>query len=372
MRGTWVSKGGKNQNLQVIRGIAILLVLVVHVRALLLPGDALYWDKLLTWVHPPVGVDLFFVLSGYLMGRIFLARADAQWPLLETSIFYRRRFSRLIPAAFFWAVVTFVLGLTLAGRAGFLDQRDAFWKFFTSLTFLRNFEQASAPDILGYYWSLSVEAQFYILLPLAWFGLRRWFWPFVIGLLALSVVWRFGGDVAWLFRYDGLLVGLLVWKITSVTDWRRFTAPVLPQRRWMAVAVLWFAAIAMAALPQALPDFSGLAYLALSLIGGYLVLMGLALPDGSLGVTRWDRGAVAWMGEISYSVYLVHIPFFMVANLALSRYRIDPGIAGYLGVILVMLAISYLSYRFIEPLMADSTRKAIQQATQLEGRSSAP
>ena len=183
-----MSKGGKNQNLQVIRGIAILLVLVVHVRALLLPGDALYWDKLLTWVHPPVGVDLFFVLSGYLMGRIFLARADAQWPLLETSIFYRRRFSRLIPAAFFWAVVTFVLGLTLAGRAGFLDQRDAFWKFFTSLTFLRNFEQASAPDILGYYWSLSVEAQFYILLPLAWFGLRRWFWPFVIGLLALSVV----------------------------------------------------------------------------------------------------------------------------------------------------------------------------------------
>ena len=71
-------------------------------------------------------------------------------------------------------------------------------------------------------------------------------------------------------------------------------------------------------------------------------------------------------------MYLVHIPFFMVANLALSRYRIDPGIAGYLGVVLVMLAISYLSYRFIEPLMEDSTRKSIQQATQLEGRSSAP
>src|SRR6188768_2722165 len=154
-------------DIQALRGIAVLLVIVQHARDGLI--DAGY-----------LGVDIFFVVSGFLItGLLSRAIADGSFRFGE---FYFRRAKRLLPAAY----VSFAL--TAVGAAFLLDLRE--WQDFSrqlagAVTFTANFvlwrqtgyfEGAAALKPLLHVWSLSVEEQFYLLAPAAMVLLPRRFW----------------------------------------------------------------------------------------------------------------------------------------------------------------------------------------------------
>ncbi|WP_007509385.1 MULTISPECIES: acyltransferase family protein [Pseudofrankia] len=320
-------RGGYNPALDGIRALAVLCVLVFHMDSL--PGGYL-------------GVDVFFVLSGFLITGQLLAERDRTGGV-SLRRFYVRRAYRLMPAFWLLALVGFMavvlLGVGTAGeRSEFLDSLAS------SMLYVNNYfqvvRQSTGAGWLGHTWSLSLEEQFYLLWPLALIALcrrprlvRRL--PMVLlGGVAAVVLWRdvlialgasgtrtyFALDT----RADALLVGcaLAAWLRAArrgadgvgegALVWRRRldrVAVALPVAGPVALALL---AVATVTAPTGWgPRPTSLSY------GGYTVVallagvVVLALEQGA--TTGWlFRGLaappLAWLGRISYGFYLWHFP----------------------------------------------------------------
>jgi len=152
-----------------LRGIAIALVLLHHyiyqmhpsmpdaLSAILIPVAELGWS----------GVDLFFILSGFLIGGILV---DAKESVNYYRTFYIRRVFRILPIYFFLILLGFLLvelGAHTGGAMSGISLHPAPWRYY--LTFTQNFYFARHSDVLSYLqvtWSLAVEEQFYLTLPL--------------------------------------------------------------------------------------------------------------------------------------------------------------------------------------------------------------
>ena len=308
-----------------LRGLAILLVLIWHYghdanSALghlwfyyLKNSTSLFWS----------GVDLFFVLSGFLIGGILL---DARNSPNYFKAFYTRRFFRIIPI-YVILVGTFYLCMVV-GVPGRIAGSD--WLFgptvpwYAYATFTQNIRYAigepALPTWLGITWSLAVEEQFYLILPaVVWFVPRRRL-PYVLGtaILAAPLLRIFlnlnysHGNLASFYlmpcRADALLLGVAAaLLVRNQSIWESLKS----QRRRLAMACI----VLLAGLPYFIlfketdPILSfwistvGLSFLAVFYLS--LLLLALAYSDGWFGRilrTPWLKA----LGTISYGVYLYH------------------------------------------------------------------
>ena len=182
--------------LDALRGLACLLILVYHFKPHLFPGG---------WA----AVDLFFVLSGYLITSIILTHSHQPRFLRD---FYIRRGLRIWP-------IYYLTVLILAGAATVLPRTFDFIALPSLLTYTQNVSRYwsdSAPEFAPYLthlWSLAVEEQFYLIWPLALCAVgRRGVVPLSLALLVTSVVARSCGLHWWLLlaRGDGLALGALI------------------------------------------------------------------------------------------------------------------------------------------------------------------
>jgi len=310
-----------------LRGLAILMVLIWHFgygansaaghRWVFYLGDAgsLLWS----------GVDLFFVLSGFLIGGILL---DARNSPNYFNAFYARRVFRIIPI---YAVVVGVFYICLvAGIPGRMAGSN--WLFgptvpwYAYATFTQNIGYGTGePNLAAWLratWSLAIEEQFYLILPaVVWFVSRRRL-PYLLGsailaapLLRLFLNLHYSNGRLASFnlmpcRADALLLGVAAaLLVRQQSIWESLKS----QRRRIVSA--WI--VLLAGLPFLVlfkvsdPEQSfwmstvGLSWLALFYFG--LLLMALVYSDGWLGRilrTSWLKA----LGTISYGVYLLHIP----------------------------------------------------------------
>jgi len=341
---------GVRTDVQGLRALAVSAVLVYH----LLPD---------TVTGGYVGVDVFFVISGFLITSHLLRRpVQGVRDLLD---FWARRVRRLIPAA------TVVLLATLAATLLWLPTtvharvaRDVAasalyvenWSLARSATDYLAAEELASP--VQHYWSLSVEEQFYVLWPVlvglaAWLavGLRRrgtWVPTAVVGaVVAASLAWSVhltvtNPSAAYFVtttRLWELTLGGLVAAVVTVRPWR----PAAPVRA--AVAWAGLAAIVVAVLTfDGTTAFPGVAA-ALPTVGTALVI--LAAADGARG---GPGGALAlrpvqWLGDVSYSVYLWHWPLIVVVPYALGR---SMGGAELVGVVAASLVLAAATKRWVE------------------------
>jgi peptidoglycan/LPS O-acetylase OafA/YrhL len=315
---------GRVPELDGIRGIAIALVLVYHyfLRIPATPGTLpayLLATGRLTWS----GVDLFFVLSGFLIGGILL---DARESASYFKVFYTRRFLRIVPIYF--AVLAGAFGVSwlvrwgAAGKLAFMGVDQLPWV--TYLVFLQNFWMVATSTYggwgLGQTWSLAVEEQFYLTLP----SVVRFFSPrALVGILIGGVVaapalrtlfhvlWPTHVDAGVLLmpcRADALLLGVLGAIALRNPRWR---AKVEKNRRSMlgALVVLagGFGVLTVAApVPGSFGMLSfGLTWLAVF----YLCILLYALLNRESWMSRLLRWRwLAWLGSIAYGVYLLHEP----------------------------------------------------------------
>lgn len=346
-------------NIQILRAYAILLVLIAHF-SIILPPDLCehYINHVLSYINPGTGVDLFFVISGYLMGVTFLKKTETNSTSVmeSTFAFYRKRFLRLMPGAYFWALFTLAMGLIFRDPL-WLDKHSLINNFFCSLAFVRNFSEYLKPSHLGYYWSLSIEMQFYLLLPIAWFGLKRKaFWLMVIGLYFIGFFWRPGGENCWVFfRYDGLLVGLLVWLVTQQDNWVKSIQTVIPQTPKMVFFATFICVSVIAILPVPFRMLSGFCSAIVSLNCGYLLLMAIYYKENSI-YSKKLTAILCFIGEISYSLYLVHIPVWLVIKEIASSLSLNNiSMSGYAGIALSSsILVGWLSFKYIEGIYTTS------------------
>ena len=308
-----------NPEIEYLRAEAILLVLLTHVSLLCIPYPAGALDGIKRWIDPGTGVDLFFVISGYLIGRSFVGPYEAHEQgserIVRIAAFWVRRIYRLIPAAYVWAGLTFLGSLVFEDPGLWLPPHAMFFKLFASLMSVRNFEESFAPSYFGYYWSLSLENQFYFLLPIGLLLVpRAWRVGSLIALCVLNILWRPGGDAWWLFRYDGLIYGLLLFELERA-GYAKLLGDCLPATRGGRTTLMLAGTAVMVVAPVAMIHFRPLGETLVNW-AGFVLVLAASVGQGQIIVPWSLRPAVLWIGSRSYSLYLCHIPvWFTVLEL---------------------------------------------------------
>ncbi len=339
----------KRAEIDGLRAVAVMLVILFHAGFEAFSGGF-------------VGIDIFLVISGYLITTIIIT--DLRAENFSLGNFYERRARRILPALFFVILVS----LPFAWFYLLPKDIEAFGKSLVAVsTFTSNFlfwseagyfDTAAEFKPLLHTWSLAVEEQYYILFP-----------------LFLMLFWRFGT------RFLLIACALLGIASLVVAHIGAYTLPaanyyLLPTRGWELLLGV-FAAFYLAGRESS--GFSRLANQALSLAGAALILVAtfafdsetpfpslyaLAPTVGALLIILAAReGTIVWLvlsnrvlvgiGLISYSAYLWHFPLFVFA-----RHRIlgepEPWLMAVLCVVTIPLA--YLSWRFIEKPFRDKSQ----------------
>ncbi|MEV8337702.1 acyltransferase family protein [Leucobacter sp. NPDC077196] len=375
---------GFRPDIQGLRAVAVGVVLLYHADAPFLSGGF-------------VGVDVFFVISGYLITGLLLREALSTGRI-DLAEFYARRARRILPAATIVVIATLVLTvMLLPGIRWQQVGTDAIgaalyvvnWMYAGGTDYL-NATVAASP--LQHFWTLSVEEQFYIV------------WPLVLLLLLLVIrggAARAGGaeaggdrgpDRARVQRYAGIgvlaiLIPSLVWSIvftasnpapayfvTTTRLWElaigaaiavfaRYAARI-PSRIALALGWVGLAGILIASFAYSAeaPAFPGSAALLPTLSATAIIVGGMnGRAENGVGRVLGTR-PMRWIGDISYSLYLWHWPLIVVGTYLLGgelRFR--------WGLLIIALAIglSWLSFRFVEgpfrdwPWLKHSVRRSL-------------
>ena len=313
------------------------------------------------------GVQLFFVISGFLITGILLDKADQPRVLKN---FYMRRVLRIFPVYFAFLAFFYLLLPALESFPRWLEpsQQHQFWFW----TYLVNWVQPYVDGLrFGHLWSLAIEEQFYLLWP--WLVLfvapRR-----MVGLCLLLIVsaplfrlalWWFdpqweGSAYTFTFaRWDALAIGaLLAYWLRSETHFERLRPWVKPLFFGLLMLILgqllWFHEF------RAVTGTLGLLnQTTVALFSGALLLLSLSvpLPEGPGWKNRVGRWLMA-VGKYSYALYLVHMPIKMwwtQSGFALVPADFSTGLAeplallgNFVAVFGLSLGLSWLSWRLLE------------------------
>ena len=364
-------------NLTGVRGLAAVWVLAFHAwqfsngpsLVVPLPGFGLDFTPLFKCGY--FGVDLFFVLSGFLLSMPFhrAALAGKSWPSLKQ--FWIHRCRRVLPAYWLQLLILTALFLCLGRSAQTTPQI-----LLAHALLIQNVVPWPVPLLNPVYWSMPVEWDFYVVLPLLALIVARCRWPLAM-LLALTFVFAFRvlcywsltdttiatfigyGDVQQLpARLDQFFAGICA-------AWIAASRPLSPRSAgaWLSGGIALIVTMAYIAAPR--DDFLvriDVPYLyfhhsVTAIAFGMLVL-------GAAGTTRAGAALFAnrpmtFLGLISYSLYLWHYPTLQLAqSIGLTSGVRAPAWALVLGVALpAILLISWLSYRFVEwPFLRVNTR----------------
>jgi peptidoglycan/LPS O-acetylase OafA/YrhL len=341
-----------------LRAIAILSVMAYH----------LEYNNFLRGGY--VGVDVFFVLSGFLITWLLTTEID-RFGAISLSKFYARRALRLFPALALVLVASVVLVLLDGAFAG--TRRQTLEAVPFVVLYIGNWRAAFTSlfglGILGVTWSLAIEEQFYLFWPLALSAsLRRTtrqriamalVFIAVLEMIARAIIDRTSGHWVWAYmstftHSDGLLVGsalALLWTVrTELKPWP-FVEKNASTLGVLGAAVL--AAVIVLANPE--PREMPL-WISLAVCGTAALLLSVIIrPESVLSkVLQWRP--LQWIGKRSYGCYLYHAPIFVIVptlslpadHLRIYRFIIDFG---------ATFVVAALSYRLVEqPFLNRKTR----------------
>jgi peptidoglycan/LPS O-acetylase OafA/YrhL len=328
-----------------LRAIAVLAVVAFHFEAPAVFGGF-------------VGVDIFFVISGYLITGII--QSEVEGGRFSFARFYERRVRRLLPALYAMVALTAIPSfhyLLTSERSEFFRSIAAVVTFTSNFFFWFQtgyFDHSAVEKPLLHTWSLAVEEQFYLALPLLLWALLRLVrgsriaLPIVLGTLGLAsfalCIWLMNTDRsanaffmspprAWEF-----LIGALV------------ATPGFPVlRQAMALNIARGIALVLIAIPifslRQGPGFPGFNALAPCIGAAMFIWSGIGVPTRKRGPTS-PLHVAKFFGQISYSLYLWHWPLFTFARFSKSSLVLDAVDKSALFGLTV--AISWLSWRFIE------------------------
>ncbi|PSJ79453.1 acyltransferase family protein [Neisseria iguanae] len=325
-----------------------------------------------------VGVDVFFVISGYLITTIILSDLDAgKFSIVE---FYERRFRRILPALLFVLICIYPLAylwLMPSEMKAFSQSLAAISLFSGNVLFWLTsgyFDTATELKPLLHTWSLGVEEQYYVLFPLLLLGLykagcKQWIVLLMVllgGISFLASEWalsRYQIAVFYLlpFRAWELMAGSL-----AAVYLRRYS---LQQKKFAVNQWGSLLGLLLVILPVFLYDkympFPGASVLPV-ILGSVLVIV-LATPDTWAGKILSTKVMVQ-IGLISYSTYLWHNPLFALARVR-SEFEVHP-YPLMVALATLSLVLAYFTWRYVEAPFRNKTLFSRKRIFQISGMGS--
>lgn len=346
-------------DVQGLRFIAVTLVVLYHGNLPFLSGGF-------------IGVDIFFVISGFLITtHILQALIHADFSF---SKFYANRVRRILPASLAVIILSLAIAwIVLPPLQLARVSRDAVWTalYMPNILFARegtNYLAAPEPSLFQHYWSLGIEEQFYLLWPLIIWGLYRltrrnlnvvfWATSGIVGLSFLGSVLLTPGNQSWAFfllptrAWELGIGGLVAFALLKgLPNFNELTKNIIAS---ISLCVLIFSALSFdhrTIFPSYSAALPVIATAAIIYAGPY---------HGVIAMLLQNRLAL-WIGKISYSVYLVHWPL-LVLPVAAASWSITLELWQSLLLSVLALPLGWLSYRFIETPFRKSrmqTRRAV-------------
>ena len=295
--------------IQGLRALAALLVTIFHAK--LLPGGF-------------IGVDIFYVISGYLITGLILREIESTGRL-DLPTFYQRRIKRLLPTSVFVLFVTAIVGFFVLP----VITRDALGRdLFAAATYISNYLFAwwendyqnldATPSPFIHYWSLAVEEQFYVIWPIFLLFLSRYGKRAIFSGIAITTF---------------LSLLLSIYQTQTSPIWAFYSLPTrawelgfgalllfVPETFWKKRFIPWFGVIGILVASFRFDETT-----AFPGINALLPVVSTAVLIGS--ISKWPRAfndlsnnrISQWLGAISYPLYLWHWPALVLPSSALGR-----------------------------------------------------
>lgn len=318
------------QDIQVLRGFAVAVVLLFHLGYGVPAGGYL-------------GVDVFFVISGYLITQIIARDRDAG--RFSLGQFYFRRAKRLLPAALVMLLLTSIASFWLLTS---LEMQSFTKQLFGAATFSANwvliketgyFDADAATKPLLHMWSLAIEGQFYLLLPILLIRLPRTAWLAIVGLVCIASVVFYLVQLQFNADYAFYWTGTRIWELAIGGVIALYP---LGSRLGRAVQLLFWPALAailiFVARPRLLP-FDGIEVVLTCVATAIVIQRRHPIFDA-----RAFRPLAA-TGDASYSLYLAHWPPMAF----LWNAYFGPPLPSYrLAALVLGIVLGLLIYRLVE------------------------
>lgn len=331
-------------DIQGLRALAVIFVVIFHINYLWLPGGF-------------IGVDMFFVISGFLISKGLIKQLDNKsFSYLE---FIRGRVKRIVPAYFVMLLVcTFFAMFVLIPS----DAETFLYQLRRTIIFISNQLFASAEDYFGaksyensllHTWSLSIEMQFYVILPLIMMFLPKSIYKWILGLGALVILVYTQYEIGVLNNKPAMYFSVLARSAEFVIGIAINFIPsskYLNKRYKSSIGILALLALTISCIfINENSAFPGLLALPTCLATALLIW----LEDSEINTILSSR-SLAFVGKISYSLYLWHWPI-----LALYRYyhnRYDLSLIEITLLFVGMIILSVLSFYYIEEPFRKTTK----------------
>lgn len=328
-----------------LRAIAVIAVVLYHLKKSLIPGGYL-------------GVDMFFVLSGYLIAGIIWR--DMRGDGFSIVRFYERRVRRIMPALLLVLFVTTMVAMALllpADLANYGKSLVATLAFIPNVYFWRDtnyFSPNAEEKPLLHLWSLGVEEQFYLLFPLVLWMVAGYRPRVAIVVVALLVAWSMASHLMLVYIGGGTpafyLLPSRAWELGAGA-----LLAIIPLRQSDAIIANMVAMFGASLIILGLFGYPGSLWLfptALPVVAGTTMViwagtLQAAIPNRALAVRP-----LVFVGLISYSLYLWHWPIIVLAQYYLIR---DLNFGETMGAVLAMFGAAGLSWRYIERPFRDRT-----------------
>lgn len=353
-----VSGGGKRYDIQGLRALAVLLVVSYHIWPAKLPGGY-------------IGVDVFFVISGYLITAHLLGEV-ARTGTVSLTRFWARRVRRLLPAAFLVLIASALIAILIVPEA-MLKQNlaeisaSAFYglNWLLASNSVDYLASSNMPSVVQHYWTLSVEEQFYIIWPLLmllaiWLGVKLkakstartsvtlFAAVFVLSLVASIWFTRTMPEVsyfatytrAWEFAAGGLLAAVPIVAVQRLPSWA------LDALSWVALACVLVPAV----LYTDQTPFPG--WTAAIPVAGVVLLIALGDRTSVWSPQYLARaGYIQVLGDVSYSLYLWHWPLIIAAPILLGH---SVGAKSGLALLALAILLAIVTKKFVEDPLRSS------------------
>lgn len=322
-------------DIEFLRGIAVLIVIAFHL-------------KIPYFSSGFIGVDIFFVISGYLM-----AQALKDSPASTIGGFYIRRARRILPAAFFTFILFFIISCVFFLPFEVEKVAESFIGFIflaPNIPFwLENsyFDEFSFRPML-HYWSLGIEIQYYLIFPILFFWFRRYLFLFLIASAVLSlIVTEISSKSAFFLlptRVWEFLAGYYAFSLQSKLAGT--SASLKNKASLISMAGLFL--YSTIDIPQ--DKFPGLYAIPPVLLSFLVILFGI-----SNKIMVSDLSPVRFMGKISYSAYLCHFPvIFLFTYAPFSNWKDFSGFHAAAAFILTVGIATAMYYYIEEPFRKSS------------------
>ncbi|WP_053382375.1 acyltransferase family protein [Leucobacter celer] len=347
-----------------LRAIAVGLVLCYHLFPSALPGGFL-------------GVDVFFVISGFLITSLLLREIDLRGGI-RLGAFWRRRARRLLPALALVLLVSTGAALLIGGDllVGIAAQLAGAAFFVSNWVFIAtgaDYFTRDTPELFRNTWSLSIEEQFYILLPLLVLALvrlrgrgSRAIPLATLGLGSAALMFElsvsgadptrvyFGSDSHTFGLLFGAAMAMLLHRPADAGEPRR---PGVPRQLLYGITALAGMGV-LGWLAWTLPEGSAASFeggFQLATAASLAIVWGVTRPGAWIG-TALDVQPLRWIGERSYGIYLWHWPVLLILGAAFGTGWIAPVLT-----LLVTVLFAALSHSFVEqPVRRFGLRRSLR------------